>query len=114
MKKVIIGITVLILLCAKQSLAIDGNQLQEYANSYDRTISGNATPTDYQKGGLFMGYVMGVVDARHGILCPPENVTVGQIAAIVRNYLRDHPEERNTAGIELVVKALMPFFKCKI
>jgi hypothetical protein len=117
MKKVFIAIAMIsILLYAQQSSAFfyDGSKLEELANSDARIQAGIPAGIDYQNSWHFGGYVMGVVDTLDGItICIPADVKAIQVAAIVKKYLKDHPEECNESGAALVVKALVPPFGCK-
>lgn len=63
--------------------------------------------------GLFYGYVGGVFDAGHGQwFCTPAGVTRGQIAEIVKVFLRDHPGLLHLSATKLVTGALTLQFSC--
>lgn len=92
----------------------DGNKLQSYAASYEKTNSGVANSVDQVNSALYMGYVAGISDVLRlsGIICPPSNATVGQAVAITSKYLRENPEHWSVAGELLVSRALTPAFPC--
>lgn len=45
--------------------------------------------------------------------CIPAEVTLGQEAAVVRKFLRDHPERLHITAAALVERALAEAFPCK-
>lgn len=63
------------------------------------------------------GYIFGASDAvaAAGVICRPDNPTTGnlQTEAIVRKYLRDHPEEWSFLGSYVITKALKEAFPCR-
>lgn len=62
---------------------------------------------------LLLGYVAGVVDATDTILfCLPSGVTAGQSVAIVKKYVKEHPEHWNSSGSAIVATALSGAFPC--
>lgn len=64
--------------------------------------------------GICHGYISGVRDALRGVvICPPSNVTNGQVFDIVINGLRDHPEERQKESVVLIIKYLSAAFPCQ-
>ena len=92
----------------------DGYTLKERADAHDRTDIGNVQPTDYEKVGSLIGFVVGVHDAVDGILvCTPNQVKVGQIVGMVKKYVRENPDKWNRAASSLVISALSSAFPCK-
>jgi len=70
-------------------------------------------PTDTLNFAYFTGYVEGVIDAAEGrSICFPTGVVKGQLHSMASKYLREHPEEWNKSGDELVIRALLPTFPC--
>jgi hypothetical protein len=61
----------------------------------------------------YIGYVIGVVDARVRTLHVPDGVTSGELCTIVGQYLDAHPNELKQNGAELVVKAMRGAFPQK-
>lgn len=47
------------------------------------------------------------------LYCPPDTVTMGQVARIVEKYLRDHPAKLHEPGSILVTDAAKEAFPCK-
>lgn len=78
----------------------DGNRLLAQLNS---------TGSEYLNG---LGYVTGVADTLFGVVqCAPSNVTAGQIADMVRNYLENTPSVRHHSAdrhVYMVLKAAWP------
>jgi hypothetical protein len=64
-----------------------------------------------------VNYILGVYDAlaSNGVICMPTGpggVTQGQMADVVKLYLRSHPEFRHLSADELVAAALKEKFPC--
>jgi hypothetical protein len=71
-----------------------------------------------QAQGLCMGYINGMAhemeaEAHRGQICLPENSMFSQVMDVVKNYLRDHPDNRHKGTPELVRNALIIAFPCK-
>lgn len=66
---------------------------------------------------VFQGYVVGIVDslqkAGSSSVCMPARVTVGQVTAVAKKYLNDHPEDLHYSAAGLVTYALQKAFPCK-
>ncbi len=96
--------------------AMSGFELKQKADAYERISTSfdyAKSPTDTLDFAFFMGYVDGVADAAEGrSICFPKDVVKGQVVSMVSKYLREHPEEWNNSGEELVVRALRPTFPC--
>jgi hypothetical protein len=71
------------------------------------------TGETYSEMSLCQGYVAGVWD-RSDVdkVCPATNARLGQIVDVVKNYLRDRPEDRHFAAESLAVDAFEKAF-CK-
>lgn len=84
-----------------------GNQLMEW----------NSSNTAFDKG-RFMGYVVGIVDAKSRgwestrLSCVPSGVTVRQLQEVVRKYLKQNPQEWHLEADLLVTFAMMEAFPC--
>ena len=60
-----------------------------------------------------LGYITGVADAMRGIShCPPDNVTAGQLADMVKNHLEASPAARHYTGDQHVVYVLKRAWPC--
>jgi Rap1a immunity proteins len=100
--------------------------------SYAATETGNdllkscSTPSSDEYYGFerakCLGYVLGAYDAFNTtsrvegnivILCPPEDLTKGQIRDIVVKYLEENPETRHESASDLVMLALSKAYPCK-
>ena len=61
-----------------------------------------------------LGYVTGVADALHGVsVCPPPNVTAGQMNDMVLQYLENFPRARSFTGDTIVHRVLSTAWPCK-
>ena len=87
----------------------DGNQLYAHCTSnagYDQ--------------GVCQGYVEGVVDhmgwvrlALHKPQCVPDGTKASQIRDVVKNYIRDQPQDRSYEASSLVIFAVTKAWNCK-
>lgn len=89
-----------------------GNDLNNWSAADDRTQFPNARSTDYMESSMLNGYIRGVVDAPGSLLCVPNGVTMGQMLAIVKKYVREHPEKWMWNGSWMVTMALSEAFPC--
>jgi len=61
-----------------------------------------------------LGYVQGVVDAHSSvIICPPSNVTAGQVRDMIKNYLDNSPAKRHYSADVIIGDALEKVWPCK-
>ena len=81
-----------------------GNQLYEDCTA----------PLENPRNTICTAYVMGMVDAlTHAReICPSRGVTGGQLADIVTNYFRSHPEVRHLSAASEAELALQRAFPC--
>ncbi len=97
-----------------QAQFLSGNDLVEYMRDYEQLLQKNLPdlgPTS-AGAGLFIGYVIGVVDATlHGI---PVGTSRQQIGAVVVKYMNNHPELWARPASELVGKAVIEAFNLKL
>lgn len=91
---------------------ITGNNLNEWIAGDERANLSNPKTTDYMSSSLLQGYVRGVLDSTSGLTCIPSGVTLGQSMAVVKKYLRDHPENWNWKASWIVSVAIMEAFPC--
>lgn len=92
-----------------------GADLAQMATAFSKTWTHQNTGDAHENvdGSVFMGYVLGVVDATDGKYeCLPSTVTAGQLAAMAAKYIDDHPEEWNAPGPSLIVRSLSRKFPC--
>ena len=59
------------------------------------------------------GYICGVIDSNHTLLCFPPEVTKMEIINITIVYLRDHSDRLGLYAPNLVIKAMRAAFPCK-
>ena len=93
----------------------DGHKLKEWAEAYDRSLTGEKQkPTDTQEVLTFMGYVTGVNDALQGmILCTPPGVKIHELVVVVKKYVRQHPEMLKRPASHSVIEAISQAYPCK-
>jgi len=88
---------------------LNGNQLRQWCNEADI--------------GLCMGYVVGVADAMEAFhsygkafldwrACIPNDVTRGQLMAVAKKFLNDHPEDLHLAAVGIVAQSMVEAFPC--
>jgi hypothetical protein len=106
MKRLMVICCMAMLLVTPPAIAMTGKQLKDNADY------GEKDPRSYSQG-YFLGYVAGVADETTTKSCPPGGVAYGQIAEVVRKYLKDHPEELHLDPNVLVLKAIQTAWPCK-
>jgi hypothetical protein len=63
---------------------------------------------------MALGYVIGVVDALNKIvICPPLNVTAGQVSDIIKKHLEDNPDIRHYSADSIIANKLASVWPCK-
>lgn len=93
------------LAASSSAYALSGNDLMKWLPDYEQNNGFS--------GGLYLGYVSGIADLGNKILfCSKQNVTRGQLAAIVGKYLRNHPESWQEEASTLVAAAIEEAFPC--
>ena len=61
-----------------------------------------------------LGYIQGVFDANmYLVVCPPSNVTAGQVNDMIRNYLENTPATRNRTADRIIQEALKSVWPCQ-
>jgi hypothetical protein len=84
-----------------------GNARMAGCAAIDRLNDTGKTPTT-PDGVLAMGVCMGMLNASLAFLADPDGscvskeITVGQLAAVVNKFMRDHPEVRHEDFIDIV------------
>jgi Rap1a immunity proteins len=89
-----------------------GNDLKQRLDGFTRAQGNGATAADYRDAQYAMGFVTGVWDIGENALFCADNVTVGQIVAVVRKYVEDRPAEWSRPAAALAVNALQQAFPC--
>lgn len=60
-----------------------------------------------------LGYIQGVFDAHMGSnICPPNNVTAGQVNDMIQNYLENSPSVRNKTADIIIRDAFKGIWPC--
>jgi Rap1a immunity proteins len=98
-----------------QASYMDGNKLRDLLDVAARAEGGKSKGVeDLYGAGLAVGYVAGIVDTYNGLLlCGTPNVTLGEVIAIVKQRIDDHPDELDRPADWIVVKALSTAYPCK-
>ncbi|WP_420920896.1 Rap1a/Tai family immunity protein [Aeromonas veronii] len=92
--------------CSASATFTSGNDLKSYMDENEK--GGTFL------GGVYSGYVIGVHDAFDSVLfCTPENVTAGQVTAVISKYMKANPELWNQPADAIIVEALKKAFPCK-
>ena len=115
--------TIFILVASSSSFAeryISGNDLYPLCSATPENVPGEQQANVSTQWGFCRGYVAGVADilenrevAGYRACIPTPTVEIGQLGDIVTNFLREHPEERNLTGANIVALALSQAFPCK-
>jgi hypothetical protein len=109
-RRTLVGLAILFLSATSNAYYFDGNNLMRWINA------GYGQPT--APGGMLLGYIGGVVDARSQMwsetksVCIPEGVPMSQLEAIVVKFLKDNPSDWNLPGDWLVSLAILDAFSC--
>lgn len=108
------GIAACVIPIAGLASYVDGNKLHELLGVAAEAERGNSKGVEDAYGsGFVIGYIAGVADTNNGVLlCRTPDVPLRQIVAIVKQYLDDHPEDRNRPAEWIVLKALSGAFPC--
>ena len=103
---------------AEAGLFVTGNDLVEEMRGYDKYKAGQPGVArdlaSVYREASYTSYVIAAADAFIilGRICPPNHVTVGQVAAIVAAYLKANPKRWHEDAIYLVHDALKEAFPC--
>lgn len=103
-KKLVMITALAMLLGSPTSYAaiVSGNSLVQYCEQDDNTFS----------NGFCYGYMVGVYEKMEDvIICPPNGVTINQIASIVMKYLKENPEDLHLSARSLASLALAEAFE---
>jgi len=88
------------------------------AHAFD--VSGNeflslcAAAPGSNRGGFTVGYVMGVVQGRRGLvgMCMPVGITGAQLRDLACKYIQDNPAQRASIASDLVGSAIEQAWPC--
>ncbi|HHI2780689.1 TPA: Rap1a/Tai family immunity protein [Klebsiella pneumoniae] len=106
-----------LLLAPVEAKFYDGQQLYQYAQEYKKAEQGGrSTPDNQLQAGVFMGYVVSMIDAYGAegaqVFCQP-NGRLQTYADVVYKYLNDNPDQRVNSAESLVIAAMQASFRCK-
>ncbi len=81
-------------------------------------MSGNSLLADMNgsemKKMFALGYVIGVTDTfSNATVCPPENVTAGQVQDIIKKHLEDNPATRHYTADSIIRNKLEKVWPCQ-
>ena len=106
---------VLLLVTADASAGfyLDGNQLHAKLTASKKMQGGTPSLSDLGEAQNALGYINGVADTLNGtVVCAPNEVTDGQLVAVVSKYVDEHPEQWQVQANLLVGRALHQAFPC--
>lgn len=98
---------------------LNGNKLFEYGKTYHRVdVNSVGTPQENADASFYLGYVTAISDALNSndLLCLPKNVSGGQPADIVYQYLENNPAERQytaSSNVYVAFHEAFPNSTCK-
>lgn len=110
-----------LLIGASLCLGFSGAQAQTYSGNELQTVCDlNGDSAEFACN----MYILGSLDMYDLLLpasevggskdfCAPTGATVGQIFAVVRQHLEDHPGRRHRNAVDLILEALSDAFPCK-
>ena len=109
------GMAACLMPIAAHATYVDGNKLQKLLGVAAKAERGKSKGVGEVYGsGFVIGYIAGVTDTYNGVLlCATPNVPLGQIVAVVKQHLCDHPEDLDRSGDWIILKALSNAFPCK-
>lgn len=91
-----------------------GNDMVKWADANDRVLAGRGAGYDEGHSAMIGAYVAGVYDAYKlgGGMCVPQKTPLGQLIAVVKKHLKDHPSEWHFTAEAIVIVALINAFPC--
>jgi hypothetical protein len=122
LRATIVLLGLLVASAAQAAAPITGATLAAQCPAAEARLAGKAlTPPAAQAASFCLGYLSGIDHAfamafasgMVGLYCLPENTTVGQMIRAVMSYLREHPEQLDTAGITVVSQAFEAAYPCR-
>jgi hypothetical protein len=103
---IISGLIIALLLAAPASPA-----KAEFFTGNDLLAKMNGNTSDQLQA---IGFVQGVFDVYvHVTICPPNNVTAGQLVDMIKNYLTNIPATRHKTAESLINEALSKVWPCQ-
>lgn len=99
-----------------QARAFSGNELLAEARADEKSRVQDVTLIEAYRSGSWAGFVQGVSWTLNDIdpkVCLPKNSTVGQSAAVVKQYLEQNPAQLHRPAQVLAREALQRAFPCR-
>ncbi len=63
--------------------------------------------------GVYVGYLAGITESFSGVyFCPPKDIGLREMTAIVADHLQDHPEKQEQSAQSLITRALGDAYPC--
>ena len=114
MKRILILIT--LLFATQQVYAVEafqgGKDLQKLIEQCSSMRSGKPTPdASWSDCGYVSGYIAGVSDSDQAS-CTPDELSFGQLRAVVENWLKSHPEDWHFTANSLILIAVNEAWPC--
>ena len=96
----------------RQALSISGDDLVNYMLESEKLT---VNDPNFLSAGIYYGYLYAAADVFRdtGAICTRNNVTRGQLVAVVTKYLKANPGKWDNSAISLVFTALTDAFPCK-
>ena len=95
------------------SAYLTGNTLHNDLVAWSNVAENRAVGDDVSNGMQGVSYIIGVADALSGTtICVTNQNSAGQLTAVVRKYLDDHPDRWQFTASSLVQDALQQAFPC--
>lgn len=111
MIRILIPTFLLVLSVSAEARFYSGNDLIVLIREHEKAIR-EQDGVNFYEAGKYQGYIIGTYDAFSLFMCPPKNVTVGQISAIVIDYFNKNPKQWHLPASSLVQSALFEAFPC--
>jgi hypothetical protein len=89
--------------------------IQKGILSHERVSQNRSLDADAQESAVMMGYIASVADeaSSRNMACFSTGVTIGQLVAVVRNYLNAHPNIWDVNAVPVIRLAIIEAFPCK-
>jgi hypothetical protein len=102
-----------------EAAIVYGSDLVQYMKAYDKQADGKPLEGgDLRNASLFVQYIEGVLTTAPGGTFwgyqLPDGETIGQVNAVVSEYLKAHPDKWNATGTQLILEALREAFPAKL
>ncbi len=119
MRRVLLAVVLLLGVSSIDAFFVSGNDLLSHMKNCDKYDAGQESYDNYYGCAFGTAYVDGVFDSHHTLqgwkgfenhTCFPDGVTDGQLRAVVRKYLDNHPEGLHKTASGLALNAFYDAF----